>query len=442
MLMYFIRESHSSLLLERTVAVIRFHRPDLTLRTAPVAPRSSIVQPLILLATRPNVFLQSLANAFSTALLYLFAIAFPLIYAHYAWSRQKTRLIFLFIAVGLFFSTLTRFHDRHSIRKNCLPNHRLTPEKTLFGLAIGAPALAMGLWWFAWTIPGPHVKTLSWPASALSLILVGYGINEHTTVLPRYILNPHSHSHFQPHNNNNRIIINNNATSAFAALLTLRALLSAIFPLFTTQMFGNLDTNTAASVLAAIATAFCLLPFFLIKNFRAGWRRSGGPGAIDGGNDERVESALEKENDTKPKKTVRWPVNETDSDSGTDTGFSETETERMKSADVRTGYSAIITLNETTIRDQDQDDDRDERNISTIPRLDTTDADTITPPPPTTIILGNPDTPAPQHKPKKEKSSKGLSRLDAVHDAGSLGIGTGSLGMEVDVERVVGFPYL
>lgn len=271
MLMYFIRESHSSLLLEHTVAAIRFHRPDLILRTAPVDPRPSIVQPLILLVTRPSIFLPSLAHAFSTALLYLFAVAFPLIYTHYEWNRQKTTLIFLFIALGLFFSTLTRVHDRHAIRKNRLAKHRLIPEKALFGLAIGAPALAMGLWWFAWTIPGPLVKTLSWPASALSLILAGYGINEHTTVLTRYVLNPHSHSQSRNSNNNNNN--NHDASSAFAALLTLRALLSALFPLFTTQMFETLGTNTAGSVLAAIATASCLLPFFLI-NLAGGWRRS------------------------------------------------------------------------------------------------------------------------------------------------------------------------
>lgn len=314
MLMYFIRESHSSLLLERTVSAIRFHRPDLILRTAPVAPRPSIVQPLILLIIRPSIFLPSLAHAFSTALLYLFAVAFPLIYVHYAWSRQKTTLVFLFIVPGLFFSTLTRFH---AIRKKRLANHRLTPEKIIFGLAIGAPALAVGLWWFAWTIPSVPTKTLTWPASALSLILAGYGMNKHSTVLPRYILNPHSPSH----NSNN-----NDATSAFTALLTLRTLLSTIFPLFTTQMFENLGTNTAGSVLATIATLFCLVPFILTK-CAGGWKRSGEPGNI-GSDTDSEESAQEKEKNTKPKKTVRWDIDETDSGTSTDadTGFAETET--------------------------------------------------------------------------------------------------------------------
>lgn len=376
MLMYFIRESHSSLLLERTVSTIRFHRPDLILRTAPVAPRPSIVQLLILSVTRPSTFLLSIANAFSTALLYLFAVAFPVIYAHYEWNRQKTTLIFLFIALGLFFSTLTRFHDRHAIRKERLANHRLTPEKTLFGLAIGAPALAVGLWWFAWTIPGVHTKTISWPASALSLILVGYGINEHTTVLPRYILNPHSPSH----NSNN----NNDATSAFAALLTLRALLSAIFPLFSTQMLENLGTNAAGSVLAAIATAFCLLPFFLIE-FAGGWKRSGGSGVIgkdtDSAGSAQDVTKEEKEVNRKPNKTVRWDVDETDSGTSTDTGFSETETEPghgIHVSETATDPSPSETTDPTlktetsTTTNEKNKIETDQDHISTIPNLDTT----------------------------------------------------------------------
>ena len=318
MLMYFMRESHTSLLLERTVAAIRPHRPDLILRTAPMAsrPRPSIFQPAILLLTNPTILLSSVANAFSTALLYLFAVAFPLIYAHYAWNRQKSTFIFLFIAVGLFFSTLTRFHERHATRKSHLTNRRLPPEKALFGLAIGAPALAAGLWWFAWTIPSVHVKTLSWPASGISLILVGYGINEYTTILPRYILNPHSHKSNHT-----------DASSAFTAILTLRALLSAIFPLFTTQMFENLGTNTAGSVLAAIATAFCLLPYIL-KTFGAEWRRQNGESdAIDNdsnstGNAQEEVTKIEKKKHEKPKKTVRWG-DETDSGTDPDTGFSE-----------------------------------------------------------------------------------------------------------------------
>lgn len=124
MLMYFIRESCTSQLLEHRAAAMQFHRADLILRTAPSAPRPSIFQPVILFFIKSIIFLSSLTSAFSITFLYLFAVAFPLIYAHYAWNRQRTTLIFLSIALGLFFSALTRFHDRHATRKYRLTNRR------------------------------------------------------------------------------------------------------------------------------------------------------------------------------------------------------------------------------------------------------------------------------------------------------------------------------
>ena len=297
MLMYFMRESHTSQLLESKVAAIQSNRADLNLRTAPRAPRLSVFQPLTSIFTNPTIFLSSITNAFSTALLYLFAVAFPLIYAHYSWNRQKTTLIFLFIALGLLVSTLTRFHDRHVTRKHRLTNRRLAPENGLIGLAIGAPVLAVGLWWFAWTIPSAHVKAVAWPASAVSLILLGYGINEFSTVLPRYLIE----SQQSP----------TAAASAFAATLFVRALLCAVFPLFTRQLFENLGNNTAGSVLAAIATAFCILPFLLIRfgaTLRGGRSSSDRTSShdINDNNDESGQEGLPVEKAPKPKKTVRW----------------------------------------------------------------------------------------------------------------------------------------
>lgn len=330
MLMYFIRESHTSQLLERKVAAIQSHRADLILRTAPTAPRPSILQPVVLLCTRPTIFLSSLTNAFTTSLLYLFAVAFPLIYAHYAWNRQKTTLIFLFIALGLFLSILARFHDRRTIHKHRLANGRLAPEKSLFGLAIGGPALALGLWWFAWTIPGPHVRNIAWPASAVSLILVGYGINEYSTVLPRYVLDTHKSD--------------TDAASAFVATLSATALLGAVFPLFTQQLFENLGANPAASVLAAVATASC---FLLVILARCGAKlRGSGP---SGGADDKEGGPEIEKRKVKPKKTVRWDdetdsgreggemksesATESESAAGSDISMTETQVERRDFAD-------------------------------------------------------------------------------------------------------------
>ena len=454
MLMYFIRQSHTPVLLERTVAAIRSHRPDLSLRIAPTAPRPSVFRPLILFFTNPTVFLASLANAFATALLYLFAVAFPLIYAHYAWSGQKTTLIFLFIALGLFFSIFTRFYDCHAIRKSHLTNHLLPAEKTLLGLAIGAPALAVGLWWFAWTTPGSHIQSLPWPASALSLALVGYGINEYSTTLPRYVLQ------FYSRNSNNENS-NNDASSAFAALLIARALLGATFPLFTGKMLQNLGNNVAGSVLAAVATAFCLVPFVLMRFGDGSRRRTKGVG-MSGDDDTSDDGAVtkadvvvvveeEKEKKPKPKKTVRfWDDEETD--------LEETKSSSSSGGvDPSSSFSSSETIVETdAVEDEDvsvDDDDGDAKrsidarvseharaSMAVFREGEGEVRHTASSASTTTGLANSGMDSAESPKAKKKKDENVKRESSGLHD-GNEGY-TSFLGLGLDVDRLVGFPYI
>ena len=458
-LMYFVRESHTSVLLERTVAAIRSHRPDLILRTAPIAPRPSVFRPLILLFTNPTVFFSSLANAFGTALLYLFAVAFPLVYARYAWSGQKATLIFLFIVLGLFFSTLTRLHDRHAIRKSHLTNHHLPPKKPLLGVAVGAPALAVGLWWFAWTIPGSHIQTLPWPASALSLVLVGYGMNEYSTTLLRYVLQPYS----QNSNNKNN---NDDASSVFVALLILRALLGATFPLFTERMLQNLGNNVAGSVLAAVATAFCLLPFVMMR-FRDGSRRGmmgvGTSGAVVAGDTSpdcasKVVVVIEEEEKLplpkpKPKKTVRFWDDEEAVLEETKSGGSGSSS----GADASSGFSSAETIVESVSTDRDvsvdDSDDGDDESVNThveenehvrvsvagttggVEEGEVRRVDTVA-----RTIDGAGESVRNQKIEREREKEKGKKESSRINDV-SEGY-TSFLGLGLDVERVVGFPYI
>ena len=103
----------------------------------------------------------------------------------------------------------------------------------------------------------------------------------------------------------------NNAAST--ALLTTKALLSALFPLFTQHIFETLGANTAGSVLAAIATAFCLIPLILTQ---LGVGGRGSSPSDDDLYDDTVESAQDFEKKKrKVRKTVRWD-DETEDSSG------------------------------------------------------------------------------------------------------------------------------
>ncbi|KAJ5290147.1 uncharacterized protein N7443_010400 [Penicillium atrosanguineum] len=247
----FVRESRPSLLLEREVAKVRKdtgistlralnpdHTPDL--RTFA---RQALFRPVHLFFTEPIVCMVSVMSAVAFAIIYLFTEALPLVYEAMGFSEESSNLPFIAISIGLMLGLLTRIKDHHTVLQHEEQNIPLEPEAKLVGFSIGAPMLAGGLWWFAWTIP-PLVPNVDWVVSAIALVLIGYACNEFDAVLAGYLADSYL----------------SYAGSGFATLCMLRSLLSAAFPLFAQQMFNGLGANVAASTLAAVATVFCIVP--------------------------------------------------------------------------------------------------------------------------------------------------------------------------------------
>lgn len=246
-----IRESRPSLVLVREVARVREetgihtlkalnpdHTPDLQ-----TFARVALFRPLQLFFTEPIVFMVASISAIAFALIYLFTEALPLVYESLGFSTTSANLPFIAIGIGLIMGLLTRVQDHRTLVKYEQEGLPPAPEHKLLGFQIGAPILAAGLWWFAWTIP-PLVTNVHWFVSAISLVFIGYAINEFDAVLAGYLADSYL----------------GYAASGFAALSFLRSLLSAVFPLFATQMFNELGSNVAASILAAVATVFCIVP--------------------------------------------------------------------------------------------------------------------------------------------------------------------------------------
>ncbi|OQD77508.1 hypothetical protein PENDEC_c002G05180 [Penicillium decumbens] len=251
-----IRESRPSLLLEREVAKVRKetgistlkalnpdHTPDL--RTFA---RQAFLRPIHLFFTEPIVFMVSIMSAVAFAMIYLFTEALPLVYESMGFSEESSNLPFIAISIGLLLGLLTRIKDHHMVHKHEEQDLPLEPEDKLLGFSIGAPMLAGGLWWFAWTIP-PLVPNVNWFVSTLALVLIGYACNEFDAVLAGYLADSYL----------------SYAGSGFAALSMLRSLMSAAFPLFAEQMFDGLGANVASSILAAVATVFCIAPPILTR---------------------------------------------------------------------------------------------------------------------------------------------------------------------------------
>ncbi|KAL5337953.1 MFS multidrug transporter [Aspergillus crustosus] len=246
-----IRESRPALLLEREVIKLReltnidcleSANPDRApdLRTFV---RVALGRPIRLFFTELIVFTVSVMSAVATALVYLFTQALPPIYEGLGFTPKQACLPFIAIGVGLSLGLLTRYLDLHLIERRRKHGHILLPEHKLAGFWIGSGVLAGALWVFAWTIP-PAVQHLHWVVSVLALVLIGYALNEIDYVLGGYLADSYL----------------SYAASGLAALSLIRALLSGILPLVSSPMFSQLGANVAVSLLAAVATLFCLVP--------------------------------------------------------------------------------------------------------------------------------------------------------------------------------------
>ncbi|KAL1621016.1 hypothetical protein SLS56_009432 [Neofusicoccum ribis] len=211
---------------------------------------TTLFRPLRLLFTEPIVILCSALNAISFAMIYGLTEGLTIVYSSPAYGlpdpHTASSLAFVPLILGLFFSLPFRAHDARRFRE--LNGAGVPPERKLWSFTFAVPALALGFWVFAWTIP-PLVPRAPLLLSMAALVPVGFAINDLDSVLCGYMAD----------------VYGMYAASAFSALSLLRALCAAAFPLFAEPMFERLGANVAASVFAAIATAFCVSPWVLLR---------------------------------------------------------------------------------------------------------------------------------------------------------------------------------
>jgi hypothetical protein len=116
------------------------------------------------------------------------------------------------------------------------------------GLVIAAPALAVGLMWFSWTIP-PAIQGIHWLVPTAALILVGFAVNEMAYMLSAYLTEAY-------------LLY---AASAFCGLAFVRALVSGLMPLLAQQMYPALGANFAGTVVGGFAALFCFAPWVSLR---------------------------------------------------------------------------------------------------------------------------------------------------------------------------------
>ncbi|EDN97797.1 hypothetical protein SS1G_12651 [Sclerotinia sclerotiorum 1980 UF-70] len=209
--------------------------------------QSAIIQPAKLFFQEPIIFTMATLAAIAFSLLFLFTEALDVVFKPYGFTQTSYSLAFTAYAIGMICGIPVRLIEFRHLEKRA-ETKQLEPEDKILGFATGASALAAGLWLMAWTTP-PLVHSIDWVVPMIGLAGAGFATNEIEYALGNYLADTYTVY----------------ASSAFAAYSTLRALLCGIFPLFADQMYNDLGSNVAGSILAGIATLWLISPYIFKK---------------------------------------------------------------------------------------------------------------------------------------------------------------------------------
>jgi multidrug resistance protein len=217
---------------------------DLDLRPLGQRLRIYLIRPIQLLFLEPIVLLISLYMSVLYGLLYMFFVAYPIIYVEgKGYSEGITGLMFIPIALGVVLSAaLSPQINKHYVslcRK--APNGKPAAEARLIPMMFSCWLIPIGLFIFAWT-SYPH---LSYWGPMMGGFPVGFGFIFLYNSANNYLVDTYQHQ----------------AASALAAKTCIRSFWGASVVLFTEQMYHTLGYQWAGSLLAFLALACCAIPY-------------------------------------------------------------------------------------------------------------------------------------------------------------------------------------
>ena len=209
---------------------------------------TALVRPCILLFKEPIVLVLSIYMAIIYGTLYMLFGAFPICFQEVrGWSESTGGLAFLGVAVGMIVATmLVPLGNKYYLQTAAQHGGIAPPETRLKSATIGAVAIPVGLFWFAWT-NGPSIH---WISSIMAGMPFGFGMVIIFLAVTSYLIDAYTIF----------------AASALAANSILRSLFGFAFPLFTNYMYENLGIHWASSVPAFLALACLPAPFFFYKH--------------------------------------------------------------------------------------------------------------------------------------------------------------------------------
>ena len=254
----YLRESHKLILLQSRAKALGVDGPEgpkrSTRDTIKAFVTSTIIRPLHMLFTEPLVGYICLYAGFQFALLYTFVVASPWVFRTvYGFSLSGQGLSFLGLVTGCCIApfviiAVDRFIYQPRlarVRKHPDPAQRrssLPPEARLFGALYGSLVLPVGLFWFAFTAT-PSIHWLV-PIAAQALTMLGSIL----IYVPCsfYMLEVYGSKY---------------GASASGASSLSRYTLTAVFPLFVTQMYERLGVRGATGLLGGVSVVLAVIPW-------------------------------------------------------------------------------------------------------------------------------------------------------------------------------------
>jgi multidrug resistance protein len=206
--------------------------------------RIFLVRPLQLLCLEPIVLLISLYMAVLYGLLYMFFVAYPIVYVEgKGYSEGITGLMFIPLAIGVVLSAaMSPLVNKHYLSLcRQAPNGKPPAEARLIPMMFSCWLIPIGLFIFGWT-SYPH---LSYWGPMMGGFPVGFGFIFLYNSANNYLVDTYQHQ----------------AASALAAKTCIRSFWGASVVLFTEQMYHTLGYQWASSLLAFLALACCAIPY-------------------------------------------------------------------------------------------------------------------------------------------------------------------------------------
>ncbi|KAK3395414.1 major facilitator superfamily domain-containing protein [Sordaria brevicollis] len=206
-----------------------------------------LIRPFQLLFRELIVLLISLYMSVLYGLLYMFFVAYPIIFeAGKGYSPGITGLMFIPLAVGVICSALCApIVNKHYLKQVQKYNGKPPAEIRLIPMMVSCWFIPIGLFIFAWS----SYPRLIWVGPALAGFPIGFGFIFLYNAANNYLVDSYQHQ----------------AASALAAKTFIRSFWGAGTVLFTEQMYHRMGDQWASTFLAFLGLLCCLIPFAFWK---------------------------------------------------------------------------------------------------------------------------------------------------------------------------------